>query len=573
MKIRALPLAALLCSLSGLALAGEAKTKTLTEFDGQDTLRWMTVVDGVMGGLSTAEFALSEAKTLVFSGETSLRNNGGFSSMRTRPQALEVGDYEGLSLRVRGDGRTYKLALRTPGSSRWIAYWAEFQTSAGEWREVRIPWSAWKPTSFGRVLPGPELDVATIDSVGFMLYDKQAGPFRLEVDWIKAYAGAEVSAAPAAQATLLETASASPNFKTLVTAVKAAGLVGALDTQEPLTVFAPSDAAFAKLPQAVLQGLLKKEQLAQLREVLGFHVVAGKVELGALLSGAPLTTLSGQRLRPSLEGGALKLGSAQVQEVVECSNGRIYVLDAVLLPELKTIPELAAAAGSFKTLLAAAQAAGLVEALTGEGPLTVFAPSDAAFARLPEGTVANLLRPERRADLVRILTHHVVAGELSAATLAGKGEVETLAGTKLRVSFTGGAVQIAGVRLSACDLAARNGVVHVVESVLLPPALEAPQAAASPAALEGRRLIERAIEVGVPLYNAGNPGACRAVYELAGYGLLGLEGIELPSALREQLKGALALGGEGAEADSRAAWALRRALDAAYTALAPDASK
>ena len=138
-----------------------------------------------MGGRSRGGPTIASG-TLTFAGVISLENNGGFSSIRTRRSPLRLKGSEGIALRVRGDGRTYKLALRTANTGRWIAYWAEFRTTK-EWREVRLPFSAFAPTSFGRKLPGPKLDVGQVDSVGFMLYDKQAGPFRLEVERISAY--------------------------------------------------------------------------------------------------------------------------------------------------------------------------------------------------------------------------------------------------------------------------------------------------------------------------------------------------------------------------------------------------
>ena len=111
--------AAAAVALPALALA--ADSRTLTAFDGKDSLRWQAVNDGVMGGRSQGDSARTKDGTLLFSGEISLENNGGFSSIRTREQDLQLGDYDGLEVRVRGDGRTYKLSLRTKETSRWIA--------------------------------------------------------------------------------------------------------------------------------------------------------------------------------------------------------------------------------------------------------------------------------------------------------------------------------------------------------------------------------------------------------------------------------------------------------------------
>jgi len=192
--MKSLPL--ILPLLTCLSCPVFAAERVLAEFTAQDELRWQTVNDGVMGGLSRGAPTVSGG-TLTFQGTISLENNGGFSSIRTRRSALKLGGFAGISLRVRGDGRTYKLALRTGNTGRWIAYWAEFRATK-DWREVRLPFSAFAPTSFGRKLPGPKLAVDRIDSVGFMLYDKQAGPFKLEVERIAAY---DAAATPAPQRT------------------------------------------------------------------------------------------------------------------------------------------------------------------------------------------------------------------------------------------------------------------------------------------------------------------------------------------------------------------------------------
>ena len=133
-----------------------------------------------------------------------------------------------------------------------------------------------------------------------------------------------------------------------------------------------------------------------------------------------------------------------------------------------TIVQTAVAAGSFETLVAAIRAAGLEDALSGPGPFTVFAPTDAAFSALPAGTIETLLQPENRAQLEAILTYHVVAGRLSAADVVGTSEVVTLQGQSLPVVVTDGVVTIGGATVTQTDVAASNGVIHVIDSVLLP---------------------------------------------------------------------------------------------------------
>jgi uncharacterized surface protein with fasciclin (FAS1) repeats len=134
------------------------------------------------------------------------------------------------------------------------------------------------------------------------------------------------------------------------------------------------------------------------------------------------------------------------------------------------IVDTAVAAGQFKTLAAALGAAGLVDTLKGPGPFTVFAPTDAAFAALPAGTVENLLKPENKAQLVAILTYHVVAGKVMAADVVKLKEAKTVNGKTVNIKVDGSTVMINDAKVTATDIAASNGVIHVIDKVILPPA-------------------------------------------------------------------------------------------------------
>jgi len=134
----------------------------------------------------------------------------------------------------------------------------------------------------------------------------------------------------------------------------------------------------------------------------------------------------------------------------------------------KDIVDIAASAGSFKTLVAAVQAAGLVDALKGEGPLTVFAPTDEAFGKLPEGTVENLLKPENKDKLVAILTYHVVPGRVTADQVVNLDSAKTLNGRSLKISSKDGNVMVDAARVTATDIMASNGVIHTIDTVVLP---------------------------------------------------------------------------------------------------------
>lgn len=131
------------------------------------------------------------------------------------------------------------------------------------------------------------------------------------------------------------------------------------------------------------------------------------------------------------------------------------------------IVDTAVAAGSFKTLVAAVTAAGLVETLKGTGPFTVFAPTDEAFAKLPEGTVANLLKPENKAKLQAVLTYHVVAGKVMAADVVTLTSAKTVQGQDLKIDTTSG-VKVDAANVVKTDIACTNGVIHVIDAVVLP---------------------------------------------------------------------------------------------------------
>lgn len=136
----------------------------------------------------------------------------------------------------------------------------------------------------------------------------------------------------------------------------------------------------------------------------------------------------------------------------------------------KNIVDTAVAAGNFNTLAAALGAAGLVDTVSGAGPFTVFAPTDAAFAKLPTGTVENLLKPENKDQLIAILTYHVVPGKVMAADVVKLSEAKTVNGKMLKVKVNGGKVMIDDADVTSTDIMASNGVIHVIDSVVIPKA-------------------------------------------------------------------------------------------------------
>ncbi len=322
---------------------------------------------------------------------------------------------------------------------------------------------------------------------------------------------------------IIENALNSPIHTTLVAAVQAAGLVDTLMGDGPFTVFAPTDDAFAALPAGTVETLVKPENKDTLTKILTCHVVGGAVMASAvadmIASGggsASVETLGGCVLTAALDGDNVTItdengGVATVTVAdVKQSNGVIHVINAVLLPGAddamkddamessmemenpmvggaemlasKDIIDNAVNSPIHTTLVAAVQAADLVETLKGPGPFTVFAPTDDAFAALPEGTVETLLKPENKAMLQKVLTAHVVAGAVTTEDLTkaarrshdGFYHFNAVSGDALSAKVThGGRVFIFdetgnAYEVTTANVMQSNGVIHVVEGVLLP---------------------------------------------------------------------------------------------------------
>jgi len=272
-----------------------------------------------------------------------------------------------------------------------------------------------------------------------------------------------------AEMDIVDTAVSAGSFKTLVAAVKAAGLVEALKADGPFTVFAPTEDAFAALPEGTLESLLKPENQDQLVAILTYHVIPNKLGSVAVSHEDGALSLNGQRIPFQSKGESVMVGGARVVKAdIQASNGIIHVIDKVILPSDQNIVETASNAGSFETLLAAAKAAGLAEALMGEGPYTVFAPTDDAFAKLPDGTVESLLKPESKEKLAAILKYHVVSGRVYSGEAIDAGQAETLQGGNVHISKDGSAVKINDAQVVKADIDTTNGVIHVIDTVILP---------------------------------------------------------------------------------------------------------
>jgi len=173
----------------------EQSVRLITDFKESDGVRWRIINDGVMGGRSTSDLELTESGTVLFAGFLSLENNGGFASVRGSLPAMDLLPFQGVVLRVRGDGRRYQLRFRTDASFDGVAYQREFETTPGEWSEIKLAFRDFQPSFRGRIPRGVgPLEPDRIRQMGFLIGDKKEGPFELEIAWIKAYGGTEDSA-------------------------------------------------------------------------------------------------------------------------------------------------------------------------------------------------------------------------------------------------------------------------------------------------------------------------------------------------------------------------------------------
>jgi monofunctional biosynthetic peptidoglycan transglycosylase len=179
--------------LPSIAMSDASKSSTdhltLIEFQEAEKLDdWVIINDGVMGGLSRSEILFSENNTAVFQGVVSLENNGGFSSTRTTSRNYGLDGYSGILLKVKGDGKKYQFRIRTDDRFDGVSYRYHFTTEAGKWMTIRVPFEECVPVFRGRVLDDVEtISAKQIQQLGLLISDKQKGPFKIEVKWIKAY--------------------------------------------------------------------------------------------------------------------------------------------------------------------------------------------------------------------------------------------------------------------------------------------------------------------------------------------------------------------------------------------------
>jgi uncharacterized surface protein with fasciclin (FAS1) repeats len=322
--------------------------QSVTEFAAEENEKfgWVIVNDGVMGGLSEGSKEITDGGTMNFRGDLSTKNNGGFSMVTSQKLDYNLSNDLGLLLHVRGDGRTYTARLVSDARFRGmeVSFSADFATKEGEWVQVKVPFSDFKGSFRGMDLPDEKFDPANIQRIGILIGDKKNAPFDLEIDWIRTYGKGqgrftEKTGDPAESKKsetpqrIIATAVSDGRFTTLKTALDAAVLTPFFQWDNPLTVFAPTDEAFAKLPKGMVEDLLKPENKEKLVAILSYHVVVGSTDLSDALKAKSADTIQGESLTFAFTDGRLRVNDAtMIDGDVACLDGLIHVIDSVLLP-------------------------------------------------------------------------------------------------------------------------------------------------------------------------------------------------------------------------------------------------
>tara|TARA_R100000908_G_scaffold64032_1_gene46610 strand:+ start:23941 stop:24846 length:906 start_codon:yes stop_codon:yes gene_type:complete len=262
---------------------------------------------------------------------------------------------------------------------------------------------------------------------------------------------------------IFETAEATTEFRTLAQALEDTELDDVLRTQENLTVFAPTNQAFEALPNGYLEGLNDN----QLSQILQYHVISGQIASSDLTAEQAVESLLDDAIYVTLEDGEVTVNNAAsvINADIEATNGIIHAIDGVLLPNsFQNVVELASKNYNLSTLVSLVADADLVSTLEGDGPFTVFAPTNEAFEEV-SGTLAALSAEQVR----EVLTYHVVPAEALSSSLEDGATVTTVQGEDISVSVGGGVTLNNNANVTTADIQGMNGVVHVIDAVLLPP--------------------------------------------------------------------------------------------------------
>ena len=267
---------------------------------------------------------------------------------------------------------------------------------------------------------------------------------------------------------------------TLEAAVIAAGLVNTLSGDGPFTVFAPVDEAFVGLPDGALDSLLA-DPMGDLATLLQYHVIAGKVFSTDLTDGLFVETLQGDSLfiRVSSGGAVTVNGSTVLVADLQADNGVVHAIDQVLMMPAATVVDIVVTDTTLSTLETAVTEAGLADTLSSEGPFTIFAPNNAAFAGLDDGALETLLA-DPTGDLATILQFHVVSGRFLSSDLTPELTLTTLQGDVLTIGTDAIGATVNEINIIRPDLTADNGVVHIINGVLMPEPSSAREPAFAP---------------------------------------------------------------------------------------------
>lgn len=274
---------------------------------------------------------------------------------------------------------------------------------------------------------------------------------------------------------IVELAESVPDLSILVKLVVAANLTSTLESPGPFTVFAPTNEAFESLGSETLERLLDPKNKDELVKVLTYHVVGASVHSKDLKNDESVPTVEGSNVTVHIHGSEVFINDAKVAKAdVDADNGVVHIVEKVLVPPAapteKNIVQLAEEVPELSILVKLIEAADLVDTLSGTGPFTVFAPLNNAFERdVGKEELEELLKPENKAELTKILTYHVAAGSVHSKDLKNHERIKTVEGDDVTAYIVHEHVFINHARVVKADNDATNGVVHVTEGVLIPP--------------------------------------------------------------------------------------------------------
>lgn len=385
------------------------------------------------------------------------------------------------------------------------------------------------------------------------------------------------AAASTQRESLAAAARSAGRFDTFMRLAEAAELATLLEGTQFHTLAAPTDRAFDALPTGTVGALLRPEHRAKLEALVKFHVISGNHSAAALSTRRHISTLNGQRMALDVDGLTLKFAGAPLaMPSIACRNGMLHGVDQVLLPVADELTGVLEVEGEFSTLIQLLKQTGLHDALAdGDDVLTLFAPTDEAFERVPTDLLARLVQPKNEQLLKSVLMHHIVEGRLYSQTLLSGEAPRSLEGSRLDTAAIAAPSGQGQPLIVAADLEGTNGVVHKVNRVILPPRIETTllkpveRTAQSPDAAPRARwqaALETAVADGKQLYQDGAHAACADRYEETIRQLLQTTNeSDLPRARTALLEALTA--SDRQETSTARAWVLRRGINRAYDEL------